>query len=580
MYDLRLLKRALPVRAALVASIALGFLGGVSAVGQAWFLSTVIDRVFLGGARLAQVMPSLLAALGVMAVRAALTWAGEVSANRVALRVKKDMRGAVMAHLLALGPAYVRGERTGELTAATVEGVEALEAYFSQYLPQLAVAALVPATILLVVFPIDGLSGLVFLLTAPLIPVFMMLIGQTTDALTRKQYDRLGHLSAHFLDTLQGLTTLKLLGQSQRQSEAIRAVSDQYRQATLEVLKVAFLSALVLEMVATLSTAIVAVEIGLRLLYGRMGFQPALLILILAPEFYLPLRMLGMRFHPAAAGVSAARRLFEILAVPLPKSVVATPDTTSGRPSGQGGVAWQKMTFEDVHVAYPDGRQALQGASFEIPALQKTALVGPTGAGKSTVVHLILRFIQPDRGVVAVDGRALGEIDTGLWRSQIAWVPQTPHLFHDTVAANLRLARPEASEADLERAAQQAHLHDFITSLPQGYATLVGEEGARLSGGQAQRLALARAFLKNAPFLIMDEPTSRVDPELEALLQAATDDLVGRRTVLIIAHRLNTVRQADQILVLAGGKVAEHGPHAALLRQRGLYYQLLTAGIP
>ena len=584
MFDLRLLKRALPTRAALAASITLGFLSGASAVGQAWLLSTVIDQVFLGGARLLQVLPWLLGALGVMAVRATFTWMGELTAHRVALRVKQDMREAVFAHLLALGPAYARGERTGELTAATVEGIEALEAYFSQYLPQLAVAALVPATILLVVFPIDGLSGLVFLLTAPLIPVFMALIGQTTDALTRKQYDRLGRLSAHFLDTLQGLTTLKLLGQSRRQSEVVGAVSNEYRQATMEVLKVAFLSALVLEMVATLSTAIVAVEIGLRLLYGRMGFQPALLILILAPEFYLPLRMLGLRFHPAAAGVSAARRLFEILAVPLPKPVVsgqaATPGTIAGRSSGLGDVTWRRLMFKDVHVAFPDGRQALRGASFEIPALQKTALVGPTGAGKSTIAQLILRFIEADQGAITLDGRLLEEIDVSLWRSQIAWVPQTPHLFHDTIAANLRLARPEASEAELVKAAGQAHLHEFVMSLPQGYATMVGEDGARLSGGQAQRLALARAFLKNAPFLIMDEPTSRVDPELEALLQATTEDLVGGRTVLIIAHRLNTVRQADQIIVLADGRIAEQGSHATLLQQRGPYYQLLTAGIP
>ena len=584
MFDLHLLQRALPERAALAASITLGFLSGASAVGQAWLLSTVIDRVFLRGARLPQVLPWLLGALGVMALRVMFTWMGELMANRVALRVKQDMREAVFAHLLALGPAYARGERTGELTAATVEGIEALEAYFSQYLPQLAVAALVPATILLVVFPIDGLSGLVFLLTAPLIPVFMALIGQTTDALTRKQYDRLGRLSAHFLDTLQGLTTLKLLGQSRRQSEVVGAVSDEYRQATMEVLKVAFLSALVLEMVATLSTAIVAVEIGLRLLYGRMGFQPALLILILAPEFYLPLRMLGLRFHPAAAGVSAARRLFEILAVPLPKPVVsgqaATPGTIAGRSSGLGDVTWRRLMFKDVHVAFPDGRQALRGASFEIPALQKTALIGPTGAGKSTIAQLILRFIEPNQGAITLDGRLLEEIDVSLWRSQIAWVPQTPHLFHDTIAANLRLARPEASEEELVKAAGQAHLHEFVMSLPQGYATMVGEHGARLSGGQAQRLALARAFLKNAPFLIMDEPTSRVDPELEALLQATTEDLVGGRTVLIIAHRLNTVRQADQIIVLADGKVAEQGSHATLLRQRGPYYQLLTAGIP
>ena len=582
MFDRQLTLRALPARAALAGTIALGFAGGALAVGQAWLLSTVIDRVFLGGAGLATngVMPWLWAALGIMAARAAVTWCGEVTANRVALRVKHDMREAVFAHVLALGPAYARGERTGELTAAVMEGVEALEAYFSQYLPQLAVAALVPATILAVVFPLDMLSGIVLLLTAPLIPAFMVLIGWTTDALTRRQFDRLGRLSAHFLDTLQGLTTLKLLGQSREQARVVGTVSDQYRQATLEVLRVAFLSALVLEMVATISTAIVAVEIGLRLLYGQMAFQPALLILILAPEFYLPLRMLGLRFHSAASGVSAAKRLFEILATPLPKSTPVTAGILAETPAAPPGEGWGEVAFADVHFSYPDGRSALNGATFEIPALQQTALVGPTGAGKSTVAQLILRFIEPERGAIVAGGQPLGEIDLAAWRGRIAWVPQTPHLFHDTVAANMRLARPEASDDDLVNAARLACLHDFIVSLPQGYATIIGEEGARLSGGQAQRLALARAFLKDAPFLIMDEPTSRVDPELEALLQRATGELMRGRTTLVIAHRLSTVRQADQILVLADGMVVERGSHAALLRQRGPYFQLLSAGIP
>jgi ATP-binding cassette subfamily C protein CydD len=578
MFDKALTLRALPARIALIATIVLGFAGGALAVGQAWLLSTVIDRVFLGGAQLPRVMPWLWWVLGIMSARAAVVWAAEMTANRVALRVKRDMREAVFAHLLALGPTYAQGERTGELTAAVVEGVEALDAYFSQYLPQLAVAALVPATILAVVFPLDALSGVVFLLTAPLIPVFMILIGWTTDALTRRQYDRLGRLSAHFLDTLQGLTTLKTLGQSRRQAQVVGDVSNQYRRATLEVLKVAFLSALVLEMVATISTAVVAVEIGVRLLYGQMAFQPALLILILAPEFYLPLRMLGLRFHSAASGVSAAKRLFEIMATPLPRAataISALATTPSGLDGQLGAVA-----FTDVYFSYPDGRSALSGATFEILAHQKTALVGPSGAGKSTVVQLLLRFIEPEQGTIVAGGQPLNEIDLAAWRGRIAWVPQTPHLFHDTVAANLRLARSEASDDELVKAARQACLHDFILSLPQGYDTIIGEEGARLSGGQAQRLALARAFLKDAPFLIMDEPTSRVDPELEALLQGAADELMRGRTTLVIAHRLNTVYQADQIVVLAGGKVVERGSHAPLLHQRGQYFQLVRAGIP
>jgi ATP-binding cassette subfamily C protein CydD len=320
-----------------------------------------------------------------------------------------------------------------------------------------------------------------------------------------------------------------------------------------------------------------------------MAFQPALLILILAPEFYLPLRMLGLRFHAAASGVSAAKRLFEILAQPLPETGMAGSALAAAMPPAaplqiarvrQADVPWARLEFQEVHFAYPGGRSALCGVSFDIPARQMTALVGPSGAGKSTIAQLLLRFVEPERGKILVDGQPLRQLEPAAWRDRLAWVPQTPHLFHDTVAANLRVARPEASDEDLERAARQACLHDFILSLPLGYDTVVGEAGARLSGGQAQRLAVARAFLKDAPFLIMDEPTSRVDPELEAVLQGAVAQLMQGRTTLVIAHRLNTVYRADQIVVLAEGQVAEQGWHAALARRGGYYYQLLTAGIP
>jgi ATP-binding cassette subfamily C protein CydD len=345
-------------------------------------------------------------------------------------------------------------------------------------------------------------------------------------------------------------------------------------------LRVAFLSALVLEMVATLSTAIVAVEVGLRLLYGRLSFQPALFVLVLAPEFYLPLRMLGLRFHSAAAAVSAAKRIFEVLAAAPPASGAARPaGHISSGSSAEAPPAAEGIHFKDVSFAYAEGRPALRGVSFEIPARQRTALVGPSGAGKSTVANLLLRFIAPQQGLVRVGERPLQDIAPAAWRSQIAWVPQAPHLFHDTIAANIRLSRPAASDEEMREAARQAHCHDFIASFPEGYATLVGEGGARLSSGQAQRLALARAFLAAAPFLILDEPTSSVDPELEALLQEATERLMQGRMTLVIAHRLNTVYRADRIIVLSEGQVAEVGQHEGLLRQHGLYHQLVMAGL-
>jgi ATP-binding cassette subfamily C protein CydD len=436
----------------------------------------------------------------------------------------------------------------------------------------------VPVTFLVLVFPLDAISGLVLLLTAPIIPVFMLLIGSLADAMARQQWQSLSRMSAHFLDVLQGLTTLKLFGRARDQAQVIAQISDRFRETTLGVLRVAFLSALVQEMVATLSTAIVAVEIGLRLLYGRLSFEQALFVLILAPEFYLPLRLLGTRFHASVSGLTAARRIFEVL-----ESRQVDKDA-----SGQGAplfpcplarVSLSTIQFENVHYAYDDGtRPALNGVSFQIDPGQRVALAGLSGAGKSTVAHLLLRFIEPQRGEIRVGEIPLLDVPAAVWREQVAWVPQNPYLFNTSVAENIRLARPNANMDDVIRAAQEAHAHEFIQALPQGYDTLIGERGARLSGGQAQRLALARAFLKDAPLLILDEATSNLDPETEDFIRESIERLMQNRMTLIIAHRLSTVYRADRIVVLDGGRVAEMGTHASLLNQHGVYWRLVNVG--
>ena len=565
----RLLHLARSPRLALGLTVLLGWAGGLAAILQAWYLSGTINAVFLGGRTLAQVASMLLALGVVILVRAAAVGGSESAANSVALRVKSDLRTRLLSHLAALGPSFTQGEKTGELAASAVEGVEALDAWFSQYLPQAALAAFIPLSVLLLVFPLDPLTGFVFLLTAPLIPVFMILIGKTAEALTKRQWETLSHLSAYLLDVLQGLTTLKLLGQSRRQSGRIQEASDRFRDVTLGVLRVTFLSALALELLSTVGTAIVAVEIGLRLLYGHLAFREALFILVLAPDFYLPLRLLGLRFHAGMSGVSAARRIFEILDTPLP---AAPPNGSRFAP------LHFNISFSNVSYAYPTrDLPALDDVSFDIPDGKMTALVGATGAGKSTVASLLLRFIEPGAGGIRVDGHPLSALPPEDWRRNLAWVPQAPSLFNATLAANLRLAKPDASADDLLHACRRAGLDEFIAALPQGLATVVGERAARLSGGQAQRLALARAFLRDAPFLLLDEPTSSLDPVLESQLAASVRDLMAGRTVLVIAHRLNTVYQADQIVVLEGGRVAETGTHASLLQRRGLYTGLVTA---
>jgi len=576
----RLLTLARDARLPLSLTILAGFLGGLLIIWQASALSGVINRVYLQHRTLTDAWPSMRLLLMIFALRAALAWGSEITANAVALRVKTDLRERLFAHLLEMGPGYTRGERTGELATAAVDGVEALDAYYSQYLPQLVISAIVPLSILVFVFPLDPLSGLVLLLTAPLIPLFMVLIGRAAESLTSRQYETLSRLSAHFLDSLQGLTTLKQFGRSKAHAKTIAVVSDQFRDSTLKVLRVTFLSALALELLATLGVAIVAVEVGLRLLYGRMDFQQALFLLVLAPEFYIPLRMLGQRFHAGMAGTTAARRIFEILDAPVAAQNPVpdqTPQTRLAHPL-RAGSRLEGLEFSDVSYSYPgQSGSALDTISLRIPAGQRIALVGASGAGKSTLASLLLRFAEPSSGQILADGQPLSAIPVNDWREQIAWVPQQPYLFHESLAANIRLAAPGASDESMAAAARAAHLDAFIESLPEKYETLIGEGGARLSGGQAQRLALARAFLKDAPILVLDEPTSSLDPELEALLEDSIRRLMAGRTVITIAHRLNTVFSADKIAVLDAGRIVETGSHAELIARNGVYAALIQS---
>ncbi len=595
--DRQLFGQVRPARDLLILVVVFGVLGTGATIAQMVFLSRTVDRVFLGGADLAGVSQLLGLMLVAIVVRAGLVWMKEVVAQRGAIRVKSELRRRLLDHLMRLGPAYTRGEDTGELVSTAVGGVERLDAYVGRYLPQAALSALVPLLILLVVLWVDWISALVLLLTITVIPILLISVGSYAEKHIQHQWAALSRMSAYFLDTLQGLPTLKAFGQSVREGEMVEKVSEDFRRKTLKVLRFAFLSGLVLEFMTTVSIALVAVELGIRLLRGDIPFEHAFLVLLLAPEFYRPLRELGVQRHAGMEGKAAARRIFEILNTENAGVGSQKYRESGDRESGVGkNYATPDLLAPDSHAfldsrsskleisisgvdyTYPgNSRPALCGVNLSLPAGTSTALVGPSGSGKSTLVELLLRFRDPESGDISANGVPIEELPVEDWRERVALVPQRPHLFHGSVLENIRLARPSASREDVERAAERAGASGFIRELPRGYETGIGERGARLSGGEAQRLAIARAFLKDTPLLIMDEPTSNLDPESEQTIRRAVERLARGRTVLVVAHRLNTIYSADRIVLLDDGRVIDAGSHAELLERSDLYIRLVNA---
>lgn len=565
----RLLASIRPASRDLGLTILLGLSSALITILQAYLLSRVVARIFLEQQDATAVLPLLLGWLTLALLRVPLHVARNDRAQSGAIKIKRGLRAHLTSAIIHLGPQWLNEQRSGNLLISLTEGMEALDAYLGGYLPQLVLAAAIPIAMLASLAPIDLVSALVLLVTGPLIPLFMILIGDRAERMTRQRWRSLGWLSAILLDSLQGLTTLKMLGQMRAQSERIARAGDRFRHSTMEVLRVTFLSALVLEWVAMLGTAIVAVEIGLRLLYGRLDFEAAFFILLLAPEFYAPLRALGARFHAGMAGFEATARIFDIIETPSPERPVRA-HTVSGFP--------REIAFKRVSFSYP-GRSldAVDELDFRLRAGEHIAVLGPSGCGKTTLTKLLLRFIDPDTGQILVDGKPLVSIPLHSWRKQIAWVPQNPHLFSCSALENIRLARPEASFEQVVQAARSAGLHQELLALPAGYDTPLGERGLRLSAGQVQRVALARAYMKDAPLLVLDEATAGLDPLTEASLLGMLGELLADRTAVIITHRLGTARLAEKVMIMDGGRVVQAGTHASLLNLAGPYARLAAA---
>jgi len=548
--DPRLVRSTAAVRVHLAVTVACGFAATALILLQAWLVARAVAGATAGTAA---ALGGTVAAVGVVALaRAALSSGAEAAALRSAARVKSDLRRRLVRHAAASDPA---GTDAGEVATLATRGLDALDDYVARYLPQLVLAALVPVAVLVVVFRADWISGFVIAFTLPLIPVFMALVGWHTQDRTRRQWHLLQRLGGHFLDVVEGLPTLAVFRRAKAEAALIRRVTEAHREATMGTLRVAFLSAFVLELLATLAVALVAVEIGLRLLYGRLDLETALLVLVLAPEAYLPLREVGARFHASMEGVTAAERVFAVLERTTARPAPPAPAHPADRPA---------VRFDGVVLTYPDrAARAVDGVDLELRPGMTTLVTGRSGAGKTSLLALLLRFAEPTAGRVLVTGTDGGEIDLratdpDAWRRRIAWLPQHPYLFDASVADNIRLGLPDAPDAAVHRAARRAEADAVIAALPDGYATPLGERGHRLSAGQRQRIALARAFLRqevlDTPLVLLDEPTAHLDPANAAAVRAGVARLLQGRTGLIVAHDAGWADLADEVVHLDAGR--------------------------
>jgi ATP-binding cassette, subfamily C, bacterial CydD len=548
-FDRRLLQRAREARIALAADAVLGVVAALLVLAQAVLLADVAARSF-AGASLHEVVLPLALLSAVVCARAAAAWGFEVVGRRAAGRILSRLRLSLVERRLHGHPASLDGAESSELATLAVTGIDALEATFARYLPQVVLAILVPVAVLALVASVDLTSAGIMLLTLPLVPVFMWLIGRYTEHRARERWEALALLAHHFADVVRGLPTLRSFNRSHAQAEQISVVSDRYRAATMGSLRVAFLSGTVLELAATIGVALVAVTVGVRLVDGGIGFRAALTVLVLAPELYLPIRNVAAQFHASADGAAVAGRLLDLVEAPPARSISRhrgeVPDLRTAT-----------IRLERVSFHYPGrSRPALDEVTLDLAPGESVALVGPSGAGKSTIASLLLRLADPTEGRILAAGVDLADCDPEAWRRQLAWLPQRPSLLRGTVAENIRLADPDAGLERVRAAAALAGADDFVAALPREYDTVVGDGGRPLSAGQARRLALARAFLRASPLMILDEPAAHLDPESAERVAAAIDGYRGRCTLLLITHHSELAARCDRIVRIEDGSPA------------------------
>ena len=557
-------------------AIACGSINGILMIVQMALLAAIINQIVFLHQSMTQLTPWLFGLAAVVVGRALFGYASDRYSRYAAMQIKLAIRQQLLQHLFAIGPRASSQIGTAKIAQILHQGVDSLEDYFSGYLPIVAYCAVIPAAILFAVFPLDWLAGLILLVTAPLVPIFMIIIGHKAQDLNQQHWAKLLRMSSHFLDIIQGLTQLKIFNASRQEMLAVKSISDDYGNQTMAILKVAFLSSFMLEFLASVAIALVAVTLGFRLYYGHVDYLLALWVLLLAPEFYLPFRQLGAQYHAKMAGVAAAQDMLAILATAATDQIPASSDNTSEqldtKPQMQAPFS---IDLADVNFTYPGRAATLTNINLRFDGPGLYAIIGESGAGKSTLTDMILGFLSPDRGTIHINGQQHDQTSRDHWLQRCGWIAQHGHIFYGSLAFNIALSTDYDAER-IKQALKKVGLDSLVAELNQGLDSHVGDGGVGLSGGQAQRLALARAFYHQPDVLILDEPSSHLDKDTERLVSDSIAEYAKDHLVIVIAHRLSTVTQAKSIIAMAQGQIIEQGCHHTLVQQQGWYAQMLN----
>ena len=556
-------------------SMMLGLLSGLLILAQAWLMAGLLHSLIIEHTPRDALLQSFLLMALTFVLRAVVTWLREQVGFICGRVIRQEMRKLVLDRLEKLGPAWIQGKPAGSWASIILEQIEDMQDYYSRYLPQIALAGIIPLLILVSVFPINWAAGLILLVTAPLIPLFMALVGMGAADANRRNFVALARLSGNFLDSLRGLDTLRLFHRGTAEIDQIKRSTEHFRARTMDVLRLAFLSSAVLEFFASISIAVVAVYFGFSYLgelnFGSYGTPVTLfagfLVLILAPEFFQPLRDLGAFYHAKAQAVGAAESLVTFLSA-------ESADMGDGDQNFPAGKTVE-LEARDLIIQSPQGKTLAGPLTFSIPAGQRIAIVGLSGAGKSSLLNALLGFL-PYQGSVTVSGMELKSLRNDEWRKQLSWVGQNPHLPEQTLRANILLNQPDVSDEQLQSAIDRAYVSEFLPLLPQGLETELGDSAARLSIGQAQRVAVSRALLSPCSLLLLDEPTASLDAHSEKRVMSALNEASKAQTSLLVTHQLEDTRDYDEIWVMDKGLIAERGTFAQLVAQDGLFASLLS----